>query len=1226
MLEKIHQILQILENQNIVLLGTGGNGKTMLTLACVRELLSQRQRYHMVPIYVPVAECDGDTYALRRYFATHYLGDCAEYDGNEQALFAELEKTIFDNREHEQRYVFFLDGVNETYSSDKYNAEIMYLSLMKNVRIVYVSRSLQFPIDQCPEAWCLLSATGIPENVVENYVEDPAAGDELIELLTLPFFLSKYVELKATENAPKATDKYSFLGSYINEHLASRSQLWNSSLALEDPLITYKDVVDYVLEEWVPRLCAYLSYTHQGILFRADDEELKEYNEAKYLDIHLILNKVLVPMGLVTQFAKNLFKFTHETYFDYFVVRYFRREIPKRPHLLAGFPSEEAMRFLVSSFGTKKELLAYLKQVNKAIGAMEEYRSDPRINLGLVTLYSMATSCLEDEDFSNRDLSLCDFSRFSRITNTDFSGSKLSSLCFDFPGEGVEDTGYKRNLYPIKDNPGVFLCHCDSVVAVVGGRWVGARMKTSASAVSCITEYDGVQRFVLSKAKSTAAYVYEPLSLDGIAEFSLTTPKPGETIVKMEADGRFLLLCTTNDDYIAAYENEKKTTGDAKAVFDIYCVDLIRQCFIFKEERCGFAHVFSEAVWYKQGEHLYRAALTKQGDPVCIYSQERIDNALSAPHKTLCCDVVEALSDGYCVITDKTVLINGQKCSVPLDEHLSEVFVYSQSNDAHTKCMLLIKNKHFDYRLVMLDLESGEVALIPYRFTFPVRENFLFDGDHGYIIGERCIYHINEKKTIRFTLPVEDEINDTIINGTVAIFAGVKNLYYYDMENAALLCAIPMNKCGFGKLYSKDLSLHLITQCVGAEGETRRVRLKETKRNKLGIRQICRSQNLGMRSNLKDAPMLVSAIYRSHCDRVYLTDSHSDTMTVHKIGVPRDQTDNVIYNSLRPVGNVRKSKIPNQFRTFYLLEDGLRVDDETLLLEYRQKDKRVVRKIGLSSKDIPPYMAGGLFDQTGELPRACVELLSTKEEAFFLPENAPFFLAYTKLLRVAKAGDPLRTGETVSLSYDDYVKHGWSLPEGLEPGDVCYGRMGLKVYDFDLNLISTISLPLGVKPEKVLYANGLLFVACANKKLLLIREGVVRECDLLMAVDDWYYDERKKRLITAMDGSIHQFGQDVVLLFKATYSIDEKMLEVTRKRTRAYSLAGVSSCFLGLLTTEKKRPYFVFENGIYASKGFFNIKRVLKPFACQLTGSAFKKVSGLSKEALKTLKTYGAII
>ena len=64
----------------------------------------------------------------------------------------------------------------------------MYLSLMPNVRIVYSSRSLHFPLDDKQTSWCLLSATGIPENLVENYVVEGDISDKLIEMLSLPFF------------------------------------------------------------------------------------------------------------------------------------------------------------------------------------------------------------------------------------------------------------------------------------------------------------------------------------------------------------------------------------------------------------------------------------------------------------------------------------------------------------------------------------------------------------------------------------------------------------------------------------------------------------------------------------------------------------------------------------------------------------------------------------------------------------------------------------------------------------------------------------------------------------------------------------------------------------------------------------------------------------------------------------------------------------------------------
>ncbi len=441
--EKVTRLLRS-GKQNLMVVAEGGLGKTVGLIEIYRRLLADptsSDGRKLVPIYVPLAECESDRFAVRRYAVAHYLGLENIEDFSERI--SNSERLLFDSSYSSYRYVFLLDAVNEHFSGDALVSEIEHISSYQNACVVLSSRTPNRYFSN----WKTYRLNRLHSDIVDKVFRQAALDGEMKRAMALPFYLSKYRQLTESGYPMGEVINPTTLMDAFAEWTLQKQIKANSAVRFQ--LDTYAVCAKYATEVFLPALCFASSCKKQMVFSRYDEEFVKSVVswllDDMPIELHSILEKILVPMGYVISSKHGLYRISHQLFRDYFASKLLSSgyEICQyNSSLLARALSEHinsiVLEFFAMSFaGSTGKFLDAVNKMNHILSQDVACRKCGLLQKNLVDMYALCGNTLRDVDLSNRDLRLANFDKFARLLHVNFAGSQFGADTFSLPSFSV---------------------------------------------------------------------------------------------------------------------------------------------------------------------------------------------------------------------------------------------------------------------------------------------------------------------------------------------------------------------------------------------------------------------------------------------------------------------------------------------------------------------------------------------------------------------------------------------------------------------------------------------------------------------------------------------------------------------------------------------------------------------------------------------------------------------
>ena len=338
---------------NFVISGAGGSGKTTSLLETYRRLLKNSVKTQddklLVPIYIPASKLvrsRDDIYPVHKYIIQNYLpvnpGD------NFNALYPVLESNILKRKDSKMQFVLLIDALNENFQYRVMVEEIRQISEMCNVSVCVSFKGNSANLSLT--SFKLLRIKELNENVVDNSIDNRDVDSRLSELLRIPFYLSKYVEINHDDsiNANVFTS-YDLLEKYYRTLL--ENQLINNQYSPCTDPDKRRQEIEVSFDKVAPVIAFVLSRkkssgdTFDGfstsMMFTTDDTNLMNeihgisvYNNVGIYqtlinDIEYTVESYLEPMGIIVrktnrQDTHTYYEFSHEFIRDFLCTAYIK--------------------------------------------------------------------------------------------------------------------------------------------------------------------------------------------------------------------------------------------------------------------------------------------------------------------------------------------------------------------------------------------------------------------------------------------------------------------------------------------------------------------------------------------------------------------------------------------------------------------------------------------------------------------------------------------------------------------------------------------------------------------------------------------------------------------------------------------------------------------------------------------------------------------------------------
>lgn len=338
----VEYILDRIQNSadNIFINAEGGAGKTTAFIEIYRRLLKDEIYYNkdqrLIPVYIPLTACNvidnsgkdmSVNNALIRYLYEYFDKTYKEYLDFE----ANVPKMILNAEECGFRYVFMLDAINENHNWRYLVTDILSLAKMKNVCVIVSSRSDISIFD----SWHKISLKGIARGIVEEVVGEKGFDQKTEELLSIPFYISKYMALKGSDFDLKSdsVNRYTLLSAYFDNLF--NKLLENNSRVIIAKELSYEVILKLSKDCLLPLMCFEIMRNHTMFFSTSDYETLNKLVEKLksngipdkitdyiYGNINSIIESFFVSTGIFIKIDEERFKISHEIYRDFLAAKY----------------------------------------------------------------------------------------------------------------------------------------------------------------------------------------------------------------------------------------------------------------------------------------------------------------------------------------------------------------------------------------------------------------------------------------------------------------------------------------------------------------------------------------------------------------------------------------------------------------------------------------------------------------------------------------------------------------------------------------------------------------------------------------------------------------------------------------------------------------------------------------------------------------------------------------
>ncbi len=446
------------DRRSVLLWGEGGLGKTY-SLLDLYENLNKEDFYFdskkLVPLYIPLNEfcvsgiSDEDSRFIRKYIWSQYTGQII--DENTVNNIDNKILNVFGNAYH---FVLLCDGLNECANAVMLFSEINKIATYTNVTVCLTSRTKLNDFEHFDNIeLCPLSIEQV-RSIIAHHCNDLSINESLVNLLQIPFYLNLWLGLPDSQKNEQYT-KSKLLEKYIKNLLCNQKKNNSATerIKLADNFkVDYFTAIDYV-EKFLWSL-SWVSEKNNTMVVSVGDEMWKSakelYTEEMYRSAQItrlqeeLFDNFLIPLGLFKKAKNDSYTYTHQIYRDFFAVQYMHCDnFDAFEHKISKNNISDTV---IELFGglfidADEDLYTFMHKINARISGNEELKKNVIVNRNIVRLFREASCTIENEDFSNRDLSCANLNEFVNLINCDFSNSIFSDDTLWVGNESWVSTG-----------------------------------------------------------------------------------------------------------------------------------------------------------------------------------------------------------------------------------------------------------------------------------------------------------------------------------------------------------------------------------------------------------------------------------------------------------------------------------------------------------------------------------------------------------------------------------------------------------------------------------------------------------------------------------------------------------------------------------------------------------------------------------------------------------------
>ena len=320
---------------HLFLIAKGGSGKTYTLIDTYRTLLKTPHfccGKRIIPLYIPLSDIDNNVQecSLRSYIMHKYGGrDANEQGVDKEQYIAAMEQRIFSNTSS-FFFCIILDAINEHGSGEKFLKEISIMSNYSNVSVTLTSRYELQALFLKADPWQKLHLNPLSNEIVVNALgerEEITPGK--VSLLSSPFFLSKYVQLKEDEKltGQELTGEFHLINAYCN-------WIKEKQILANQVVDKYAQELNRAYTQLLPLICLVLSYHREMVVDLTWQDQINRFKRncgRNYLEEYMaddmtkenlqsIFETYFIPLGVFYKTGEYKYRVSHEIYRDFFTV------------------------------------------------------------------------------------------------------------------------------------------------------------------------------------------------------------------------------------------------------------------------------------------------------------------------------------------------------------------------------------------------------------------------------------------------------------------------------------------------------------------------------------------------------------------------------------------------------------------------------------------------------------------------------------------------------------------------------------------------------------------------------------------------------------------------------------------------------------------------------------------------------------------------------------------
>lgn len=323
---------------NYVLLSDGGTGKSCGMLESYRRILAGSYFYmqkKVIPVFVMANQLYlynsriKENLGIRHYNNT-IRSSILKLCGNGVVLSEEshyqLDNAMLDMSNFSHHFLIFVDGINECRNVSMLIEEIEQLASFKNVSLIISSRNEHSVLKN--NGFSEIRVLPIEDEVISTLA--PEIDESSRELLSRPFYLSKYIELKqkGAVNDYHPTNAFDLIDYYIKWSINKQRAQWGDEAFADSFLI----IVSYVCFEMARKSVFFISKDIWDLAYKyySEDNYFATQTNVGEKDFRQNIMELATSIGLFVRsesynsLQTNNYRISHEIFRDYFMASFIR--------------------------------------------------------------------------------------------------------------------------------------------------------------------------------------------------------------------------------------------------------------------------------------------------------------------------------------------------------------------------------------------------------------------------------------------------------------------------------------------------------------------------------------------------------------------------------------------------------------------------------------------------------------------------------------------------------------------------------------------------------------------------------------------------------------------------------------------------------------------------------------------------------------------------------------